>query len=257
VTPPPYSFSWEPLFIAVAAAAVFVYARRARSERPPASRTVAFGAGIVLLVAPLNSPLETLSAHYLVLMHLTQNAITADWAPLLLILGLTPAMRAELAERLGRPFERVTRPAVAVVLWLLIWYATHLGGLYDFALRHGWALNVQHAALVAAGLLFWWPVVAREQVGMSTPGTLAYLGAAFAGSLFLGLALIFSSTAFYDYYASAPRLWGLSRVKDQNYGGIVMNAEQTVVFLSALTYFLLRLLDEEESEQRAREAMQL
>ncbi len=43
-------------------------------------------------------------------------------------------------------------------------------------------------------------------------------------------------------------------MQDQNYGGIVMNAEQTVVFLGALTYFLLRLLDEEESAQRARES---
>ena len=42
-----------------------------------------------------------------------------------------------------------------------------------------------------------------------------------------------------------PRLWGLSPAKDQNLGGILMNAEQTVVFLAALGYFLMRLLDEE------------
>ena len=252
--PPPYSFTFEPLFLVAVALAAVAYARAARREAVAAGRIVLFTLGLVLLAAPLNSPLETLAANYLVLMHLTQNALTADWAPLFLLLGLTPAMRAGLAARLGRPFARITRPPVALVFWLLVWYGTHLGVTYDFALRHSWALNLQHALLIVAGLCFWWPVIAREQVGLSTPGTLAYLGAAFAGSLFLGLALIFSSTAFYDFYVAAPRLWGLSAVKDQNLGGIVMNGEQTIVFLAALSYFLLRLLNEEEEEQREREA---
>jgi hypothetical protein len=42
-------------------------------------------------------------------------------------------------------------------------------------------------------------------------------------------------------------LWGLSAAKDQNLGGILMNAEQTIVFLSALVYFLMRLLEEEHT----------
>ena len=48
-----------------------------------------FALGLLLVAAPLNTPLETLAAHYLVLAHLLQNAMLADWAPPLLILGLT------------------------------------------------------------------------------------------------------------------------------------------------------------------------
>jgi cytochrome c oxidase assembly factor CtaG len=80
---------------------------------------------------------------------------------------------------------------------------------------------------------------------LATAGTIAYLGVAFVSSAFLGLALTFSTSVFYDYYAAAPRLWGLSAAKDQNLGGILMNAEQTLVFLGALGFFLMRLLDEE------------
>jgi cytochrome c oxidase assembly factor CtaG len=68
------------------------------------------------------------------------------------------------------------------------------------------------------------------------------------------LAFIFSSTPFYDFYKHAPRLWGLSATKDQNLGGILMNAEQTVVFLSALAYFLVRLLNEEDQAEAFRAA---
>jgi cytochrome c oxidase assembly factor CtaG len=174
----------------------------------------------------------------LLLMHLLQNVLIADWAPLLLILGLTPALRALIAPRV----ERVTRPRIALPLWLAAWYGTHTAVFYDYALRNSWALNVEHLVLLAAGLVFWWPVLTGR---LSTAGTIAYLGVAFVSSAFLGLALTFSTSVFYDYYAAAPRLWGLSAAKDQNLGGILMNAEQTLVFLGALGFFLMRLLDEE------------
>jgi cytochrome c oxidase assembly factor CtaG len=250
VHPAPWSFSWEPLFLALAIVAAFAYARAARTARPSAVRVVVFGLGLVLVVAALCSPLETIARHYLLLFHLLGNVMIADWAPPLLILGLTPEMRASIARRGGRPLARLAQPWVSLPVWLGVWYLVHLPAFYDYALRHTWALNVEHALLIAAGLLFWWTVFGGV---LSTAGTLAYLGVAFIASSFLGLAFIFSSSAFYDFYKHAPRLWGLSAAKDQNLGGILMNAEQTIVFLAALSYFLVRLLDEEDL-QHGREA---
>jgi hypothetical protein len=34
-------------------------------------------------------------------------------------------------------------------------------------------------------------------------------------------------------------------VRDQNLGGIVMNGEQTLIFLAAIGYYIWRLLEEE------------
>ena len=249
-----YSFSFEPIFLVLAAAAVYGYVGLARTvERPSRIRVAIFGAGILLIAASLNSPLETLAVHYLLVIHLLQNVMIADWAPPLLVLGLTPAMRAAVAARGGRPLAFLTRPLVALPLWLAVWYGVHLPAFYDFALRHPWLLNLEHGALVFAGLVFWWPVFSREPQRLSTPVHLAYLGAAYVGSAFLSLALIFSGRAFYGFYEDAPRLWGLSAAKDQNLGGILMNAEQMVVFFAALSYFLLKLLSEEEEAQRALE----
>jgi len=245
VHPAPWSFSWEPLFLALSVVAAVAYWRVARERRPSRARVVVFALGLALVVGALCSPLETIARHYLLLFHLLGNVMIADWAPPLLILGLTPAMRASIARRGGRALAGVTRPRVSLPVWLGVWYLVHLPAFYDYALRHTWALNVEHALLIAAGLLFWWTVFGGV---LSTPGALAYLGVAFVASAFLGLAFIFSSSAFYDFYKHAPRLWGLSAAKDQNLGGILMNAEQTVVFLAALSYFLVRLLNEEELE---------
>jgi cytochrome c oxidase assembly factor CtaG len=255
VSPPAStSFSFEPLFLVLAAAAVYGYVRLARTvERPSAGRVTLFGLGILRIAAPLNSPLETIAVHYLLVIHLLQNVMIADWAPPLLVLGLTPAMRAEVSRRGGRKLAFLTRPRLALPLWLAVWYGVHLPGFYDLALRHPLLLNVEHGALILAGVLFWWPVFSAEPHALSTALRLAYLGAAYVGSAFLSLALIFSARAFYGFYEAAPRLWGLSASKDQNLGGILMNGEQMLVFFAALSYLLLRLLSEEEEAQRALE----
>jgi cytochrome c oxidase assembly factor CtaG len=248
------SFSFEPIFLVLAAAAVYGYVRAARTiERPGRVRATLFALGILMIAASLNSPLETIAVHYLLLVHLLQNVMIADWAPPLLVLGLTPAMRAAVAARGGRWLAVVTRPRVSLPLWLAIWYGVHLPAFYDYALRHPWLLNVEHGLLIFAGLVFWWPVFSEAPQRLSTALRLVYLGAAYVGSAFLSLALIFSSSAFYGFYEAAPRLWGLSPEKDQNLGGILMNAEQMAVFFVALSYFLLRLLSEEEEAQRALE----
>jgi len=248
------SFSFEPLFLVLCAAAVYGYVRLARTvERPGWWRATLFGIGIALIACSLNSPLETIAIHYLLVIHLLQNVMVADWAPPLLILGLTPAMRDVVAARGGPAFAFVTRPRFSLPFWLIVWYGVHLPGFYDFALRHPLLLNVEHGLLILAGLVFWWPVFSLRPQELSTAVKLVYLGAAYVGSAFLSLALIFSASAFYGFYEEAPRLWGLSAEKDQNLGGILMNAEQMIVFFAALSYFLMRLLSEEEEAQRALE----
>jgi putative membrane protein len=243
--PPASSFTFEPLFLALAVASAVLYWLAARRD-PLGWRALLFAFGLLLLAGALNSPLETIAVHYLLLIHLLQNVMIADWAPPLLVLGLTPAMRAALARRGGRTLAWITRPTIALPVWLVGWYGIHLSVFYDFALRNPWTLNFEHALLIGLGLVFWWPVLAGEPHDVSVPVKIGYLAAAFVGSAFLGLGLTFSETPFYDFYAQAPRLWGLSAAKDQNFGGILMNAEQAAVFLAAILYFIVRLIPEEE-----------
>jgi cytochrome c oxidase assembly factor CtaG len=250
--PPASSFSFEPLFLALCVAAALLFAAWARRDPPPWWRTALFGFGLVLIAGALNSPLETIAVHYLLLIHLLQNVMIADWAPPLLILGLTPAMRVALARRGGVVLAWVTQPKVALPVWLVGWYGIHLAVFYDFALRNTWALYIEHALLIAIGLVFWWSVFADAPQALSPAVKVGYLGAAFVGSAFLGLGLTFSDAPFYDFYEAAPRLWGLSPSQDQNFGGILMNAEQAAVFLAAILYFLVRLIPEDDRDAPSR-----
>ena len=113
--PSPWSLTFEPLFAVLGAAALWAYVRAWRRERPGRGRLLAFTAGVLLIVGALNSPLETIAVEYVVLFHLLQNVIISDWAPPLLIIGLTPAMRAAICacgtKRRGHCSAGITFPA--------------------------------------------------------------------------------------------------------------------------------------------------
>ena len=249
--PSPWSFSFEPVFLVLAAVGVVFYVRAWRAAPGRWWRAASFAGGVALVVGALNSPLGTIATEYLVLFHLLQNVMISDWAPPLLLIGLTPEMRAALARRGGRPFAWLTRPAIALPVWLVGWYVVHLGGVYDAAVRDPYLLALEHAFLIAIGLLFWWPVLCDVPRAAATLTRIGYVFAAFVLSAFLGLALTFSPPV-YDYYESLPeRLWGIGAQKDQNLGGILMSTEQALVFFAAIVWLLVRLFREEaEAEER-------
>lgn len=252
MTPSPWSFTFEPVFavVAVVAGALWVHARRREPMPDHRWRAWCFFGGLGLVVAAVNSPLETIAIEYLVLFHLLQNVIIGDWAPALVLLGLAPAMRESLASRGGRPLAWVTRPVVALPVWVVVWYVIHLGAVYDAAVRNPVLLHVEHAVLIAVGLLFWWPVLLDVPNRVPTLGRIAYVFAAFLGTVFLGLVLTFAPPIYSHYAELDVRLWGISAAADQNLGGVLMSTEQVLVLGIALVWLLVRLFREEDEAER-------
>jgi cytochrome c oxidase assembly factor CtaG len=242
VTPGAWSWSAEAL-VPLALAAWYLVAMRDERE---VARTVSFLAGCALLVAALVTPLDTLARTYLVWAHLLQNVVLAEWAPLLLVLGIPPA----LAERLSRPkvVRALTRPYVALPLWIGTYALWHAPALYDAALRRpDTLLALEHATYVASGVLFWWCVWQDAPHLLSSGARAGYMVAAFVLSAPLGLVLALVPRAVYDFYADAPeRVFGLTRLEDQQLGGMTMAAEQSVVFFAVFAYWFLRFLSEQE-----------
>lgn len=220
------------------------YALALRRFPATRGRQASFAAGLVLLAATAVTPLDALSFH-LLSAHLLQNVVLAEWAPALLVLGLAPALAGRIAALRGvRP---LTHPAVALTLWLGTYFLWHLPWAYDAALEHPWTLlHLEHASYVAAGALFWWPVVHGEPRWLSDAAKAAYVFAAFVLASPLGLLLALLPDAVYRYYEEGPRLWDLSALTDQQIAGVTMAGEQAIVFFAVFTFFFLRFLREEE-----------
>ena len=132
----PWQFVFDPEWVvAVVIVAVdylvvvFVAGRTGRVV--PLWRRAAFTAGLALISIGLLSPIEHLALTSMLTFHLFQNVVIGDWAPPLLLLGLTPWMISSLT-RIDW-LRTFMRPKVALLLWLGVWYVIHIPAIYDYA----------------------------------------------------------------------------------------------------------------------------
>ncbi len=191
---------------------------------------------MVLLLAVSVTPIETISLHFLLSVHLIQNVVLAEWAPLLAVLAIPPALAARA--------PRVP-PVLALALWLVNYGVWHLPWVYDAALHHQHSLlHLEHVLYFATGVLLWWPVFHGD---LSSGGKALYLFAAFVLASPIGLMMALVPEPIYDFYVDAPRLWGLSPILDQQIAGVSMAAAESVVFFAFFAFFLARFFNEQDA----------
>jgi cytochrome c oxidase assembly factor CtaG len=244
-TPP--ASSWYPAWgeVAVLAGLAFAYVLAARREQPSRLRSGAFFAGLVLALLAVLSPVATIAVHYLVAAHLLQNVVLAEWTPALIVLGLGPWVAGWMA---ANPVTRfLTRPIVALPVWLATYALWHVPFAYESALGNPVLLGLEHLSYVVAGVLLWWCVFQDEPWHLPSGGKAAYLFAAFVLASPLGLLLALLPSPLYDTYVEAPRLWGLRPLEDQQIGGTIMAVSEAIVFFGLLVYFFVRFMAEEDA----------
>jgi cytochrome c oxidase assembly factor CtaG len=220
------------------------YGLMARRFRPERWRVACLVAALVLLLAVFVTPLDSLAFHYLLSAHLLQNVVIAEWAPLLLVLSLPPALAARIDA--FRPWHALTTPWVALPLWVAVYDTWHLPVLYDAALRHPDSLlHLEHATYLFCGLALWWPVVHGSR--LSEAGRAAYPFLAFLIGSPLGLMLALLPRPVYAIYIDAPRIW-VSALTDQQLAGIAMATEEAIVFFAVFAWAVSRVLKDEPEE---------
>jgi cytochrome c oxidase assembly factor CtaG len=243
----PSASSWNPAWEEIGALLLVatVYAAAARRHHAAPAQIALFGAGIAIALVAVATPVATLALHYLLSAHLVQNVALAEWVPALLVAGLAPATAATLAR--NGVVRALTRPLVALPLWLAAYGLWHLPVAYDAALAHRVLLDLEHLSYVAAGCLLWWPVFQERPWSLPAGGKAAYLFAAFVLASPLGLLLALLPSPVYDAYVDAPRLWGLDALADQQIGGTTMAVSEAIVFFGLFTVFFFRFMAEEDA----------
>ena len=232
----PYAWSWNPEALVIVPAMTLGYLWAVRRFPTSRWRIASYLAAMALLLAVTITPIETISLHYLLSVHLIQNVVLAEWAPLLFTLGIPPALAARA--------PRVP-PVAALGLWVVNYGVWHLPWIYDAALRHPHSLlHLEHALYFLTGVLLWWPVIH----GSLSPGAkAAYLFAAFLLASPIGLLLALIPEPIYDFYADGPGLWGLSALFDQQIAGVSMAAAEAVVFFAAFAFYVNRFFAEQDA----------
>lgn len=265
-------WSLPPFAILGCAAAVVWYvvaARRARRLGSPVSgaRLAAFvgGAGVVLLA--LASGIDTYADVSLTI-HVVQHLLLTLVAPPLLALGgpVALSMRAAArpaAERASRWLRsRVARaashPIVGFTVFAGLPFALHLSPVYDLAVREPAVHVLEHVVLLAAGVVYWWPIVGvdpmphRPAHGARVVSLLLLLPA----QAFLALALFSASEPLYaTYRASPPPFGGSAALGDQRTAAAVMWVVGSMLVISSALAVAVRWRSDEQARQARFEAL--
>ncbi len=266
------ALSLDPGMLLLLATGGFLYVRavlilRRRGRRVSPWQQVAFWLGFAATSAGLLSPIDGY-AEDLLSAHMLQHLLIADIAAPLLLTGLrSPVLlfvlpkpvlvRLARTRWLRRLFRTITRPLVALPLFVATLYFWHFEFAFVGALQNDFVHVLQHASFVAASMLVWWPALQPQKMRM--PGDLwkiGHIGAARLASMFLGMAFVFSRAPYYAaFYGDRAREHGLTPLADQQLAGGMMMTLDIMVLVFALCIFFWRAsedaLRDEERERAA------
>jgi putative membrane protein len=243
-------------------------------------RTVSFLLGLLLIWAAVASPIAALD-HELLTVHMLQHLLLMTLAPPLIWLG-APFMA--LLHGLPRPFVHTVirpffqRPAVqtagrALTQPVFCWLAAaaalvawHIPAIFALGLQSPVWHFTEQASFLAAGLLFWWPVVQPWPSVSRWPelSMVLYLFLATLPCDILSAFLVFCDRVVYPLYFSSPRAFGISVLGDQQCAAALMWTLVTIVYLVAGAVLTMRFLSQQSSrddelaqpELRGRQAAQ-
>jgi cytochrome c oxidase assembly factor CtaG len=132
-----------------------------------------------------------------------------------------------------RVLEYVTYPIGALTLFSLVMLGWHLPGPFQLALRSsGWHV-AEHGCFIAAGTLFWYPIVSPWPAAerCSRWALVPYLLIADAENSVLGAFMVFSGRLLYPFYAEVPHITGITPITDQIVAGAIMWVPGSILLL--------------------------
>ena len=223
----------------------------------PAWRLASFLLGMSLVWAALGSPLAAYD-HDLLTVHMIQHLLLMTFAPALIWLGepllvfrqglprfaqvlFDRMLRRPPAQRFGRALSLPAFCWIVSALTLLGW---HVPAMFTLAMHSQLWHGIEQASFLAAGFLFWLPVI-RPWPSVSTApqwSTLLYLFLATVPCDILSGFLVFADRVVYPVYFSMPRHPGFSVLEDQQCAAALMWTCITLVYLVPAAILSVRLL---------------
>jgi cytochrome c oxidase assembly factor CtaG len=214
-----------------------------------------FGLGLLTLWVALETPLDTISDHYLDSAHMLQHVLLGFAAPPMLLLGLSPGMVAKLVAVPG--VRAVTEPVPAQLIAGAVMVGWHLPSFYDATLHSESLHVVEHLMFIGAGVVMYWPMLqatsAKARWQLSPGAKLLYMLVATLPQDGVALALLFSRVPFYEFYTHVPRLVpSLTPLIDQTVAGAVLMilGKATLAVAGIVVFF--RWFGTEHREDQAR-----
>lgn len=245
-----FTVHWSTVVGLVSLATLYEWRSRAAGRDPSlgppptGGQRALFMTALVTIFLSLNGPLHDLSDSYLFSAHMVQHLVLTLVAPPLLIAG-TPASLFRQALRfraVASVAMRITRPIAAFAIFNVVLAFWHLPLFYNLAVLHHPVHITQHLMFMAAATLMWWPLIGAvpELPRPAPPLQILYCFLMTIPMSIIAIFVTYADGVLYPAYASAPRLWGISPMEDQLYGGLIMWIPGGFFFLGVMAVVFFR-----------------
>jgi putative membrane protein len=198
----------------------------ADGDPPTTTQRALFMAGLAVMLLSLNGPLHDLSDSFLFSAHMVQHLVLTLVVPPLLIAG-TPASLFRQALRspaVARVARVISRPVVCYATFNVVLTVWHLPLFYNLAVAHHPVHIAQHLMFLTAATLMWWPLMSPlpELPRLPYPMQMLYCFLMTIPMSIIAIFITYADEVLFPAYASAPRIWGISPMQDQLFGGLIM-----------------------------------
>lgn len=210
--------------------------------------------GVAVVYIATGTPMHDLAEGYLLSAHMTQHLLLSLVAPPLLLAGVpTWLWEALFLRRFVQPVVQVAlNPLVAIFFFNMFLVIAHLPNVLNAVLEYHWLHFVMHAFLMTFSMMMWWPIISNvpSLPRLSYPYQIAYLFVQSLLPAIVGSFITFSRTPVYSFYESAPRIWGLDPVSDQQWGALIMKLVGSLILWAFIAVAFFRWYAREEAEAR-------
>jgi putative membrane protein len=230
----------------------------------PGWRLAAFMGGLVSLWTAVASPLaaldhQSLTIHmlkHLLLMTIAAPLVLAGAPAFPLACGLPKLFITSAAPIGGRPARWLERCLMHPVLcWLAGMAAVigwHLPVAFQWGMHSHWVHDLEDLSFLAAGFLFWCPIVQSSPCATQSPrwSMALYLFLATLPCDILSAFLVFCNRLVYPYYLATPQLFSMASLQDQECAGALMWVWVTFAYLIPAVAITVQILSSSNTQSQ-------
>ena len=209
--------------------------RKLEPDKPfPVKQALWFYGAMVVMYLTEGSPLHDLAEIYLFSAHMGQHLALSYIVPPMMILGMPDWLlrRLLLGQGIKPVMQFLTRPVVAILLYIGVINLWHFPVVYEAQLRSSTVHHIEHVIFIAVSAIMWWPIMSplKELPRLGYGTQIMYLFLLPVGQYITAAILALAPDAFYPSYIAAPRITGLTPHGDQQLGGVIMKISGFVAF---------------------------
>lgn len=241
------SHAWVYVFVVVMAAGYLAAIFKTR-RRPEWWQALCFFASLTVTAAAVAGPLDRLAWERVFVAYIAEQILLVMVAAPLLLFGLPDWMLRPVLTRRGiRPIVGfLTRAPVAFGAFTVVFATIHYPLVCNQICHARPFYGGIRAALLAAGVLLWWPILSPipEFPSLPRPLQLLYLFLLIIPMTAVAAPITLAQSVIYTWL-EAPQPWGMTALSDQRIGGILMWVGQALILMIAASAVFMRWSQQE------------